>query len=103
MELEHLDAKSFEENVRNFNGKVMVDFFAAWCPPCKMLSPILEEIAGENQNYRIYKLNIDENMELAQEFGVMSVPTMILFDNGKEFDRMIGFRNKTQVLDFLNK
>ena len=85
-------------------GVVLVDFFATWCGPCKMLAPILEnaekEIAGKA---KICKLDVDEAGDIAQSFGIMSVPTMIIFKDGVEVERMIGLRQQHQILDALNK
>lgn len=103
MEIIHVDENNFDEVVRNSHGRVMVDFFATWCPPCKMLAPILEEIASSDNSFQICKLDIDQAMSLADEFGVMSVPTMILFENGQELDRIIGFHSKNDVLAFAKK
>lgn len=102
MQIIHIDSQSFKNEVEEKQGKVLVDFFATWCPPCKMLSPILEEIAGSDDSFQICKLDIDESMDRANEFGVMSVPTMILFVDGKEVDRIVGFHSKNDILDFVN-
>lgn len=103
MDIIHLDESNFDIEVREKQGKILVDFFATWCPPCKMLSPILEEMASSESDFQICKLDIDQAMSLADEFGVMSVPTMILFENGKEVDRIIGFHSKNDILSFVRK
>ena len=102
MEIIHLDETNFEEIVRK-EGKVLVDFYATWCPPCKMLGPILEELANSDVDFQICKLDIDKAMDITSQFGVMSVPTMILFVDGVEVDRMVGFHNKAQILEFTNR
>ena len=102
MEIIHLDETNFEEIVRK-EGKVLVDFYATWCPPCKMLGPILEELANSDVDFQICKLDIDKAMDITSQFGVMSVPTMILFDDGVEVDRMVGFHNKAQILEFTER
>lgn len=97
-----LSSKEFEEEVLKGGKKVLVDFFATWCGPCKMLAPILEQVQGET-DVEIVKVDIDESMDLAKKFGIMSVPTMILFENGEEKDRIVGLRQKSQILSFLNE
>ena len=97
-EIIHITNKNFDEVVST-NKAVLIDFFAAWCGPCKMLTPILEQIVKENRvGIPIGKLDIDQCLEIAQDFGVMSVPTMILFKDGKEIGRIIGLRNKEQLV-----
>lgn len=71
----------------------LVDFYADWCGPCKMLGPVLETI----ENIDVIKINVDDNQEIAQKYGVMSIPTLICFKNGKEYSKEIGFRNKTEI------
>lgn len=101
-EIQHITKDNFNEMVIDAKGLVLVDFFATWCGPCKMLSPILEEVAAEmGDKVVIAKLDIDECMELAQEYGIMSVPTMILFKEGAEVSRNIGFRGKPQIIDMI--
>ena len=88
----------------NFNEliqkKVLVDFYATWCGPCKMLSPVLEQTAKE-VDIDILKVDVDENRQLAKEYGVMSIPCLILFENGKEIKRNLGFMPKEKIKDFV--
>ena len=100
MAIIHVTKENFQELI-NGEKPVLVDFFATWCGPCKMLSPILEQLAEEVEQVSIAKCDIDECMEIAQEFGIMSVPTLILFDKGQEVERAIGFRQKTQILEMI--
>lgn len=94
---------NFEELVLNEKGKVLVDFNADWCGPCQMLKPVLEEIASERNELKIVSINIDDEDELATKFGVMSIPCLVLFENGVELDRSIGFKPKEEVESFIGK
>lgn len=85
-------------------GLILVDFWAAWCMPCKMIAPILNEIASEmNDKVTIGKLNVDENPKMAQKYGVRSIPTLIIFKNGREIERIIGVKNKSAIIQTLKK
>lgn len=98
MELEFVNNENFEEVVNN-NSVVLIDFFATWCGPCKMLSPVLEQVNEEiGSEVKIAKLDIDSSLELAKKFNVMSVPTMILFKDGKEADRLVGLMPKDKII-----
>lgn len=100
-ELQHLDNKNFKEFLKS-KDVVLVDFFATWCGPCKMLSPVLSEVAKEVGNtYAIAKVDIDEQYDLAKTFGIMSVPTMIIFEKGEERQRLIGYRQKQDIINAL--
>lgn len=102
MELEHLNDKNFEEKVLDAKNVVLVDFFATWCGPCKMLSPVLESVQEEvGDKAKVMKLDVDEDMNTARRFGVMSVPTMIIFKEGKEVQRLVGLRQKSQIVQML--
>ncbi len=89
-----------EEDFLNLtgSGKVLVDFYAEWCGPCKIMGEILETVDAE-----VLKVNTDEFPNLAQKFGVMSIPTLILFKDGSESNKMIGLKSKDEILDFINK
>lgn len=92
------------ENIIKENKPTLVDFFATWCGPCKMLSPILEKVEEEsNGEYNIVKVDIDESYDLAKKFGIMSVPTMIIFKNGEEVEKLIGLRQKNQIEEIIKK
>jgi thioredoxin 1 len=94
-----LSDATFDEHVKGSDVPVLVDFWAEWCGPCKMISPVLEEIAEEQAGkIQIGKLNIDDNLEVTRRFDVMSIPTLILFKNGEPEVRLIGAKPKGQLL-----
>jgi len=93
-------------NVRNFDseiekGTALVDFYADWCGPCKMVSPIVDEIANERTDITVAKVNVDNEGSLAVKYGVVSIPTLIVFKDGKEYARLIGYRPKEDILAML--
>ena len=92
---------NFKEEVLESDKKVLVDFWAPWCGPCRMVSPIVEEIAAENSGIKVAKINIDEQPQLASQYGVMSIPTLIVFENGDIADKAVGARNKSFILQML--
>ena len=88
----HLTTNDFEEKALKSDKPVLVDFFAVWCGPCKMAEPIIEELADKYKEQAVVaKLNVDEEPQIAQRYGVMSIPTVIMFKDGKEVDRQVGF------------
>lgn len=94
-----LTTTNFEKEVLENKIPVLVDFYSSWCPPCKMLAPIIEELAKELKGeIKVGKLNIDQAREIAGKYGVMSIPTLILFKNGKEEKRIVGLRSKEEIL-----
>ena len=91
------------EDVLKENKVVLVDFFANWCGPCRMLAPILEEVLAEsNGKFEIVKVDVDESEKLAKKFGIMSIPTMIIFQDGKEAEKIIGLRDKDGLLETIS-
>jgi len=98
-----LKDNTFKDEVLEAKEPVLVDFWAAWCGPCRMIAPVIEELAEDYKGkVKICKMNVDENMKTAQEYGVMSIPTMILYKNGKEIDRLVGFMPKANIASKLD-
>ena len=95
------DKDNFENEVLKSDKPVLVDFYAAWCGPCRMVAPILEEIAVEREDISVVKINVDEEPELASEYQVMSIPTLMVFKNGEITNKVMGARPKSQILDLL--
>jgi len=97
-EIQHVTDQDFEEEVLNETGPVLIDFTAAWCGPCKMLNPIIDELAEEWEGkVKIRKLDVDENKHTIEKFGVMGVPTLMLFENGEVAERLTGFKPKKEL------
>ena len=97
-----LDERNFKETVSN--GITLVDFWAPWCGPCRMIAPILDELAGELKDQaRIVKINVDENPVVAGQFGIMSIPTLLLFKNGQKVDQKVGGQAKPQLKAFIEQ
>ena len=94
-------SENFESEVLNSEKPVLVDCWASWCGPCRMLSPIVDEIAEEVQTIKVGKVNVDEQQDLAGKFGVMSIPTLILFKNGQPVNKSVGAKSKAALLDFI--
>lgn len=99
-----LDSKSFEEEVMNSDLPVLVDFWASWCGPCKMIAPIIDQLAEDfDGKAKIAKVNVDEQRDLASKFRVMSIPTLILFKDGQIVDQMMGARPKAELVKLVQK
>ena len=96
-----VNSDTFQNLVLENTKPVLVDFYADWCGPCKMLAPIVDQIASESSNYDVYKLNVDEAPELAAKYGVMSIPTLIVFKGGEVSGKTIGVQNKQTILNML--
>lgn len=101
MMLKHVSVEDFEDEVLKSDVKVLVDFYADWCGPCTMMAPVLEEIAENNNGFKIVKLNVDENMSIAEKYNIMSIPALFVFDKGEVVNKSVGLISKNEVLDLL--
>ena len=100
----NLSSNNFNCEITNTNKLVLIDFFATWCGPCKMLSPIISEIANEYSNsIKVCKVNVDENQELAIQYNIVSIPTLMFFKNGKLLKTIVGFHSKGELNEIINK
>ena len=103
MEVIKLNSENFQKEVMESEKIVLIDFYADWCGPCKMMSPIVDEIASEvHETVKVCKLNVDESQDLAVEYDVMSIPTLIIFKNGRVVNTLIGLKDKEEILNILN-
>lgn len=96
-----INNENFEQEVLKSNKTVLIDFYAEWCGPCQMLSPIVEQVAQENDNIKVVKVNVDENQSLAVEFGIKAIPTLIVIKEGKEANRAVGMLSKAELLELV--
>ena len=101
MSIIHITAENYEAQVQNAAGKILLDFWAPWCGPCRMIAPFLEEIAAEDESVTIGKINVDEEMAMAAQFGIVSIPTLIVMENGKAVNTAVGYRPKADILKLL--
>ena len=101
MSVININKNNFQEVVMHSDKLVLLDFWASWCGPCRMVSPIVDEIAAERSDMKVGKINVDEQPELAAQFGVMSIPTLVVMKNGKVINQAVGARPKAQILAML--
>ena len=91
-----IEDKDYEEIIKK-DKKVVIDCYASWCGPCKMLSPIIDELAKELDNYKFYKLNVDNSELVTSKYEIMSIPTILIFEDGKLIDKVVGLRSKSEL------
>ena len=101
MSIVHITKENFEEVVMQSENKVLVDFWATWCGPCKMIAPVLDEIAQERSDIKVVKINVDEEQELAAQYRVVSIPSVFVFQNGQIVSQSLGAKPKHQLLAML--
>ena len=101
MSVININKNNFQDEVMHSDKPVLLDFWASWCGPCQMVSPIVDEIAAERSDIKVCKINVDEQPELAARFGVMSIPTLVVMRNGKVINQAVGARPKAQILAML--
>ena len=101
MSVIHINKSNCQNEVLNSEKPVLLDFWAPWCGPCRMVSPVVDEIASERGDIKVGKVNVDEQPELAAQFGVMSIPTLVVMKNGKLANKTVGAKSKAQILAML--
>ena len=101
MSVIHLNSENFDKEIKQYAGVALIDFYADWCGPCKMVSPVVDEIAASQSGYKICKVNVDEASDLAAAFSVMSIPTLVVMKNGESVDTHIGLASKAKILSML--
>ena len=101
MSVTNINKNNFQNEVLNSEKPVLLDFWAPWCGPCRMVSPVVDEIASERGDIKVGKVNVDEQPELAAQFGVMSIPTLVVMKNGKLANKTVGAKPKAQILAML--
>lgn len=101
MSVININKTNFQNEVMNSDKQVLLDFWASWCGPCRMIAPVVEEIATERSDIKVGKINVEEQPELASQFGVMSIPTLVIIKNGKITNKAVGAMPKQSILDLL--
>ncbi len=103
MEVLKITSENFKQEVLQSQEPVLVDFYADWCGPCKMLSPVVDEVAQENEDVKVVKINVDEAQDLAMEYKVMSIPTLVVIKNSREVARSVGVVDKSEIVEMLKR
>lgn len=102
MSVKHITKTNFNDEVLQAHTTVLLDFWAAWCGPCRMLSPVIDEIASERPDIKVCKVNVDDESEIAQTFGIASIPTLVVMRDGRAVNQAVGVRPKSDILAMLN-
>ncbi|MBQ7254895.1 MAG: thioredoxin [Oscillospiraceae bacterium] len=103
MELKHISQDTFAAEIANYEGAALIDFWADWCMPCKMMAPTFEALAEKRADVKFCKINVDENPALAMQFGIDAIPAFVLVKGGKAIDKAVGVMSEQQLADFLEK
>ncbi len=103
MSVTEVTSENFNELIKNCDKTVLLDFWASWCGPCQMISPIVEEVAKERDDITVGKINVDEQMELAQEFGISSIPTLVVIKDSKIANKSVGLISKSEILSLIDE
>ena len=103
MDVLKISTDNFKKEVLEESKTVVIDFYADWCGPCKMLSPVVEAVAKEKENTKFVKINVDEAQELAMQYNIMSIPTLVVIKDGKEVNRTVGFIDKSELLKLIEE
>lgn len=101
VEVIKVTSKNFNQEVLESEKPVLIDFYADWCGPCKMLSPVVDQVAKENEDIKVVKINIDETQDIAVKYQIMSIPTLVVIKNGEETNRSVGVIDKSEILELL--
>lgn len=101
MKVIEINEKDFEEKVINSDKKVLVDFFATWCGPCRMLGPVVEEVSNSDDSYNYYKIDTDKASDVSRKYGIMSIPALLVFENGKVIKQELGYKSVDELKSFL--
>lgn len=101
--VKHINKQNFQKEVLDEKGLVLVDFYADWCGPCRMTAPIIEELANEEKNVKFVKVNVDENPDLASQYQIFSIPTFLIFKDGKVVHQFVGALSKEGFIDEINQ
>lgn len=101
--VKHINKQDFQKEVLDEKGLVLVDFYADWCGPCRMTAPIIEELANEEKNVKFVKVNVDENPDLASQYQIFSIPTFLIFKDGKVVHQFVGALSKEGFIDEINQ
>ena len=100
---QNINQSDFQKEVLDFKGKILVDFWAPWCGPCQMLGPVIEEIATEVKDIKVVKVNVDEAQEISMKYNITGIPTVMLFKDGQVIETIVGFRQKQDYLNAIDK